>query len=118
MIHSFLIFHLSMLSRITNKVPPTKASTRASKKTAETAVARTTPEIVNNNVKKTTLMEVSVAATKTNKFNTLLVKSDPQLPLRLQSQALLTRFLHLQPVMLPLQLTLSPTSSTALLSPF
>jgi hypothetical protein len=32
-------------------------------------------------------MEVSVAATQTNKFNSLLVKLDPQLRLRLPPQA-------------------------------
>jgi len=107
-------------------VPPTKAAlTRASKTTAEVAVTRTTPKMVNYNVKTTTPMEasvvatmVSVAATQTNKFNSLLVKLDPQLLLRLPPQALSTHFSHLQPVMLPLQLTLSPTSSTALLSLF
>jgi hypothetical protein len=63
-------------------------------------------------------MEVSVAATQTNKFNSLLVKLDPQLLLRLPPQVSSTRFSHLQPVMLPLQLTISPTSFTALLSLF
>jgi hypothetical protein len=104
------------------KVPQIKAITKASKTTAEAAVTRTTTKMVNYNVKTTTPTEaivmatmVSVEATKTNKFNRLFVKLDPQF---LTPQVLSTRFSHLQPVMLPLQFILSPTSSTALLSLF